>query len=67
MNKSYQVEEYAFGLFLFGSNGGGEAFAFNTSQAGMPIVSVPFVGMELDLAEPMGATFGQFLTNLARG
>src|ERR1044072_7362040 len=30
MNKAYEVTEYAPGLFLFGSDGGGEAFAFDT-------------------------------------
>src|SRR5258706_13646045 len=29
MNKAYEVAEYAPGLFLFGSDGGGEAYAFD--------------------------------------
>jgi hypothetical protein len=66
MNKAYQVEEYAPGLFIFGSDGGGEAFAFDTRESTMPIVSVPFVGMELELAKPIGETFNDFVENLAR-
>ena len=66
MNKGYQVGEYAPGLFLFGSDGGGEAFAFDTRAAAKPIVSVPFVGMELKLARPLGATFKAFLEELYR-
>src|SRR5438876_10095853 len=45
LNNAYQVEEYAPGLLIFGSNGGGEAYAFDTLASAMPIVSVPFVGM----------------------
>lgn len=64
MNKAYQVAEYAPGLFLFGSDGGGEAFAFDTRSATWPIVSVPFVGMELKLARPVASTFKTFLEEL---
>ena len=32
------------GMLLFGSNGGGEAFAFDARSASMPIVMVPFIG-----------------------
>jgi hypothetical protein len=39
MNRAYQVDEYAPGLFLFGSDGGGEAFAFDSRSAGVDIVS----------------------------
>jgi hypothetical protein len=66
MNKSYQVHVYALGLFLFGSDGGGEAFAFDTRTEAKPIVSVPFVGMELNEARPMAPTFNQFLEGLFR-
>lgn len=64
MNRAYQVEEFAPGLFLFGSDGGGEAFAFDTRIEVKPIVSVPFVGMELQLARPMGGNFKAFLEEL---
>ena len=61
MNIAYQVAEFAPGLFLFGSDGGGEAFAFDARTEAKPIVSVPFVGMELKLARPLGANFKAFL------
>jgi len=64
MNKAYQVAEYAPGLFLFGSDGGGEAFAFDTRTEAKPIVSVPFVGMELKLVQPLGPNFKAFLEQL---
>jgi hypothetical protein len=64
MNRAYQVAEYAPGLFLFGSDGGGEAFAFDTRTAGKPIVSVPFVGMDVTLARPVASNFTAFLEEL---
>jgi len=64
MNKAYQVPEYAPGLFLFGSDGGGEAFAFDMRSGSKPIVSVPFVGMELKLARIVASNFEAFLAEL---
>jgi hypothetical protein len=63
-NDDYQVGEYAPGLFLFGSDGGGEAFALDTRSEAMPIVSVPFVGMDLDSARVLAAGFREFLRTL---
>lgn len=64
MNKAYQVSDYAPGLFLFGSDGGGEAFAFDTRSNSLPIVSVPFVGMELKLARVVASDFKGFFEAL---
>jgi hypothetical protein len=64
MNKAYQVAEDAPGLFLFGSDGGGEAFAFDTRTTANPIVSVPFVGMELKMTRPVASNFTAFLQEL---
>jgi SMI1 / KNR4 family (SUKH-1) len=65
INKAYEVSDYAPGLFLFGSDGGGEAFAFDMRLSSRPIVEVPFVGMDLNLIRPKGATFYEFLNLLA--
>ena len=64
MNKAYQVAEFAPGLFLFGSDGGGEAFAFDTRSNAKPIVSVPFVGMEVNLVRSIAPNFKEFLKEL---
>ena len=64
LNKSYAVAEFAAGLFLFGSDGGGEAFAFDMRSDAKPIVSVPFVGMELEVARPVASNFKAFLEEL---
>jgi SMI1/KNR4 family protein SUKH-1 len=61
MNRSYEVEEYAPGLLIFGTDGGGEAYGFDTRSPDWPVVQVPFIGMAWDLARPMGASFGEFL------
>ena len=66
INKGYQVAEYAPGLFLFGSDGGGEAFAFDVRSHAKPIVNVPFVGMELKVARPVAPNFKAFLEKLCK-
>lgn len=64
MNQAYEVQKYAPGLLIFGSDGGGEAFGFDARSPECPVVQVPFVGMTWDLARPMGATFDEFLERL---
>jgi SMI1 / KNR4 family (SUKH-1) len=44
-NDGYQVSRYAPGLLIFGSNGGGDAFAFDTRTSPYRMMQVPFVGM----------------------
>jgi hypothetical protein len=66
-NREYEVAKYAPGLLLFGSNGGGEAFAFDTRQSEeMRIRMVPFIGMSLKDTTPVADTFEGFLTRLAK-
>ena len=64
-NAGYEVAEFAPGLFLFGSNGGGEAFAFDTRSGQLQIVAVPFIGMD-DLADAIviATNFRAFLEAL---
>lgn len=64
LNRAYQVDQYAPGLFLFGSDGGGEAFAFDMRTPEKVIVKVPFVGMAVEEAVVMGGNFLEFLNNL---
>lgn len=65
-NKAYQAAEYAPGLFLLGSDGGGEAFAFDMRSEAKPIVAVPFVGMDLRLIRPVAQSFEVFLEKLLK-
>jgi hypothetical protein len=64
-NKEYQVQDYAPGLFLFGSNGGGEGFAFDTRVTPFPVVRVPFVGMDLQCAKIIAKSFKELFASLA--
>lgn len=64
-NREYEVGKYAPGLFLFGSDGGGEGYGFDTQSEAMPIVRVPFIGMSRDDAELVATNFPDLFTNLA--
>ena len=64
-NRNYEVAEYAPGLLCFGSDGGGEGFAFDTRQTEeMRIQMMPFIGMSLKDAKPVADTFQGFLIRL---
>jgi hypothetical protein len=61
-NRNYEAEKYAPGLVLFGSNGAGEAFAFDARPGeNMIIRVVPFIGMALEDAIPIADNFEKFL------
>ena len=64
LNKDYRVADFAPGLLLFGSDGGDEAFAFDTRTDPMAVVGVPFIGMSLSEAKPLAGTFTDFLTGV---
>jgi hypothetical protein len=51
-------------LCLFGSDGAGEAFAFDMRVNPPPIVAVPFVGLDWDDAILIAADFRGFLETL---
>jgi hypothetical protein len=63
-NKNYHVDDVAPELFLFGSSGGGEAFAFDTRSSPPPIVAVPFIVMCLEDAIVIAPNFNTFLQHL---
>jgi hypothetical protein len=63
-NKGYEVEESAPGLLAFGSDGGGEAFGFDTRIPDWPVVLVPFIVMDWDDAIPVVDSFGGFFKRL---
>lgn len=64
-NKGYAVEEFAPGLLLFGSSGGGMAYAFDTRAPELLVVEVPFIGMNLESIKRCGSNFTEFLEHLA--
>ncbi|MCI0529109.1 MAG: SMI1/KNR4 family protein, partial [Nitrospira sp.] len=65
LNARYKVSEFAPGLVLFGSDGGGEGYAFDTRQPTFPVVQVPLVGMSLKDTKVRGSSFSEFLRYLA--
>lgn len=65
-NREYEVDQYAPGLLLFGSNGGGEGYGFDTRSADMPVVRVPFIGMDLQYATPTADSFSDLFVQLAK-
>ncbi|OPA94851.1 SMI1/KNR4 family protein [Pseudomonas fluorescens] len=64
-NRDYQVELYAPGIFLFGADGGGEGYGFDIEDAAMPIVRVPFIGMERQYAEPVAPSLTELFARSA--
>ena len=63
-NEDYEVEKYASNLFLFGSNGGGEAFYFDKSSLSKEIGIVPFIGMSSNHTKAISTSFREFLEKL---
>lgn len=64
LNSKYNAFELVPGLLIFGSNGGIDAYAFDTRIEGIPIVNIPFIGMNLNEINYLGDTFEKFLENL---
>ena len=64
-NEEYEVETYAPGLFLFGSDGGGEGYGFDKRDGSMCVIRVPFIGMDVRYAEVVASSFTNFLQELA--
>lgn len=63
-NREYEVDQYAPGIFLFGSNGGGEGFGFDTRSQPYEVVEIPFIGMDLKYAIPLADSFTHLLERM---
>lgn len=66
-NAGYGLGRYAPGLVLFGSNGGGEAFGFDTRERPPSVVMVPFVSAGWADALEIASSFEEFLDRLGGG
>jgi hypothetical protein len=66
LNRDYQVQRFAPGLVVFGSDGGGVAYAFDARQTPASIVSVEFGNVDLAEVRPLGDTFTAFMEWLYR-
>jgi hypothetical protein len=65
-NRDYQVNDLAPGLILFGSNGAGEGFGFDTRDPQLPIVQVPFIVLDLRHAVRVAGSFSELLMKMSR-
>jgi len=65
-NVSYGVKEFCPGALVIGSNGGGEAFAFDTRGGEWNVVRIPFIPMSWDEAIPIAENFTEFLKWIER-
>jgi hypothetical protein len=63
-NVSYQAPDFAPSLLLFGSDGGGDAFAFDTRVIPYSVVEVPFIGMSDDDSFFIAENFTIFLKRM---
>jgi hypothetical protein len=63
-NEDYEAREDAPGFVLFGSNGGGEAYAFDYEDPDLRVVWLPFIGMERDVAWSIAASFEELAAAL---
>jgi|HubBroStandDraft_6_1064221.scaffolds.fasta_scaffold171068_1 hypothetical protein len=61
MNEGYNVAEFAPDMFLFGSNGAGEAFAFDVRSTPHPIIAVPCSDLDWRAAVVIATRFREFL------
>jgi hypothetical protein len=64
LNEAYGVNDFSKGLVLFGSDGGDTAFAFDARTNETHIVTVPFIGMDLEEVTTCSNTFNGFLQYL---
>lgn len=62
LNKEYNVEEYAPGFFIFGSNGGDTAFTIEKSTG--DIYEMPFIGMSKEEAVFKNKSFTKFIESI---
>ncbi len=64
LNRAFGVAEFAPGLIVFGSSGGGDAFAFDARTAATSIIQVPFIPLDLEWGICCGATLGDLVSHL---
>jgi hypothetical protein len=62
MNRAYKTVDFFPDLFFIGSDGGGEAYAFDLSRTDATVFAVPFVGLPSD-ARAIANSFDSFLAS----
>lgn len=64
LNQTLSVKEFAPEIFIFGSNGNGEAFAFEMISSSLSFIKIPFIPMDTKYANFLGKTTKEFIENL---
>lgn len=62
-NDDYGVAEFAPGIVIFGTDGGGEAYAFDYRRGETQVISIP-IHLELEYVRRLSGTFDGFLADL---
>jgi hypothetical protein len=63
INNQYEIEKYVPGIFIFGSNGGDEALAFDYRNDKIKYILIPFM-FEYDTIIELGKTIEEFLDRI---
>jgi hypothetical protein len=61
MNRDYKVADYAAGFLGFGSDGGGEMLAFDSTGS---VYMIPFVGMEPEEAQKIAESWSEIASRI---
>jgi len=64
-NKRSGISEYMPGLLAFGSDGGGEAFAFDMRFGVNDVICIPFIGLDWENVRQIAPTFDKFLEKVS--
>jgi hypothetical protein len=66
-NRGYLVEDFAPGVVLLGTSGGGTAYGFMEGKSGPAYVQLPLVRMSPDALEEMGGSLEELVRRLQAG
>ena len=66
MNLGHNVAQFFPDMFFIGTDGAGEAYAFNVSESDGAVFEVPFIGLASD-AKMIADSFGSFVSEATLG
>jgi SMI1 / KNR4 family (SUKH-1) len=64
LNNGYKVNEFAPRLFLIGSDGGGEAYAFDLSSDDSAVLEIPFIPLDRHESRQIVESFDSFVAGI---
>ena len=66
MTEQYKIKQYMPGVLAFGTDGGGEAIAFDTRQRIWSVIVVEFTVLTFEDSIQIGTSFSDFVSRLDR-